>query len=518
MCFECIELLLTAFKFKQKFDESTLLLKDYLANLNKNVEEEREVNVFELDLKSLKEHFWGKNKRKKKPETPQLIDPPNNINQKVIKLEEKKPSTETTLNQCPTITIKLPDSELQKPVVTPKVLKKNANIPNESKSKKNKSARSKNKTVEDEISDEEEIAYVEVAPILHQCPICTVELRASELREHALTHKALKHYTNIPNHLKPKKNAHYIAKRRNPNDPSFYQQPIVKHLCPYCKKSFPGNEFGQHLDIHRHQTDEFNCDKCERVFRKLRDLNIHRLKHLEEYPYKCEHCGKGFVIKRNYDCHILTHTNDELPHECQYCFKRFSNPEHLKRHQFIHTETVSYSEKYKVCKCTHCLRSFKDKTAMKNHNCVPIAQQQSGQSRFTCKKCNKVFKYSSGLSNHNRLVHKLKNVKVLCSVCGSYVANIYNHMFRHSGEKPYVCNQCDKRFSSKPQLKQHLLVHSGLKPFVCSICGKTFNNLYNLQVHERMHKGNKCHICPVCNKGFLEKSYLKKHIKVHNIV
>lgn len=132
--------------------------------------------------------------------------------------------------------------------------------------------------------------------------------------------------------------------------------------------------------------------------------------------------------------------------------------------------------------------------------------------------CNKVFKNSSGLYNHNRNIHKLKGAKVLCSVCGNYVSNIYNHMMRHSGEKPYQCNQCGKRFIAKPQLRQHLLVHSGLKPFVCSVCAKAFNNLYNLQVHERIHKGDRCHICTVCNKGFLEKSYLKKHMNVHTKV
>lgn len=346
----------------------------------------------------------------------------------------------------------------------------------------------------------------ELSP-LYPCPICTMELPATELRQHAHSHKALKKYLNIP---KVKENTKFYANPRN--TVSLFIETEILHKCPFCNKDYPAQQFRIHVDNHRKE-DEFKCDNCERVFRKLNHLNTHRVKHLKEYPYKCDRCGKGFVIKKNYDCHMLTHTNNELPLECSYCLKRFSNPEHLHRHQIIHTENVSYSEKYKVCKCHHCLKTFKDKETLKNHLCVPI--EQAVNTKFPCKTCDKVFKHSSGLYNHIRNNHKLKSTKTLCSVCGSYVSNIYNHMMRHTGEKPYPCNQCDKRFASKPQLKQHLLVHSGLKPFVCSVCAKAFNNLYNLQVHERIHKGNRCHICPVCNKGFLEKSYLKKHMNVH---
>lgn len=351
-------------------------------------------------------------------------------------------------------------------------------------------------------------------PVLHPCPICTKEFAALELREHAHTHKALKQYLSIPTQYKISHTARFYYKRDNNQTKTTLHNMLIKmHKCVMCNEEFTANELRIHLETHRNQK-EFKCDQCDRVFKKLNHLNTHKVKHLKEFPYKCEQCGKGFVIKTNYDCHILTHnTNQELPHECSHCFRRFSNPEHLNRHIIIHTENVSYSVKYRVCKCHHCLKTFKDRTELKEHECVPI--EQAVNTRFPCKICNKIFKNSSGLYNHNRNIHKLKGAKVLCSVCGNYVSNIYNHMMRHTGEKPFQCNQCGKRFVAKPQLRQHLLVHSGLKPYVCSVCAKAFNNLYNLQVHERIHKGDRCHICPLCKKGFLEKSYLKKHMNIH---
>ncbi|KAJ8957204.1 hypothetical protein NQ318_007766 [Aromia moschata] len=359
-------------------------------------------------------------------------------------------------------------------------------------------------------SEDADIEYSTKSPFLYPCPICTVDLPAQELKKHVHRHKALNKYFSIS---ALKQNIKFYANPRVTK--SIFNHSKILHKCPYCYECFPVQQFRIHVNNHRKQ-DEFKCEKCNRLFRKLNHLNTHRVKHLKEYPYKCDHCGKGFVIKSNYECHILTHTNSELPHECSYCLKRFSNPEHLHRHQTIHIENISYSIKYKVCKCRRCLKSFKDKSDLKNHVCVPT--EHILNTKFRCKTCKKVFKHSSGLYSHIRNIHKFKGTKILCSVCGRHVSNIYNHMIRHTGEKQYQCNQCNKRFIAKPQLRQHLLVHSGLKPYVCSLCAKAFNNLYNLQVHERIHKGDRCHICPICSKGFLEKSYLRKHMSVHKSV
>ncbi|KRT79788.1 zinc finger protein [Oryctes borbonicus] len=349
------------------------------------------------------------------------------------------------------------------------------------------------------------------------CPICTKEFSALELREHAHVHKALKKYLSIPVDKKIKPNVQFYMDSFNVNtNISIHNRKEKIHKCIMCNEEFSAIDLRIHLNTHRNQK-EYKCDQCERIFKKMNHLNTHRVKHLKEFPFKCEQCGKGFVIKTNYECHMLTHnTNQELPFECSQCLRRFYNPEHLNRHMVLHTENISYSVKYKVCKCYHCLKTFKDRDELKTHHCVPV--QPTRKIKYPCKDCGKVFKNSAALYNHTRNIHRLNGAKVLCSVCGLHVANIYNHMMRHSGEKPYQCTECSKRFIGKPQLKQHLLVHSGLKPFVCSVCAKAFNNHYNLQVHERIHKGDKCHVCTECNKGFLEKSYLKKHMNVHTKV
>lgn len=235
----------------------------------------------------------------------------------------------------------------------------------------------KRKLLDDDDDDEEKLLNEndEQQPVLHPCPICTKEFIAVELRQHVQTHKALKKYLHIP---QAKKVGHRV---RFYKEMDFRNQAVglhgrkeKLHKCILCDVECGAVQLQVHFQTHRNQT-EYKCDQCQRVFRKLNHLNTHRVKHLKECPFKCEHCGKGFVIKTNYDCHVLTHnTNQELPHECKYCLKRFSNPEHLNRHVIMHTENVSYSEKYKVCKCHHCLKTFKDRSELKSHQCIPIDQ------------------------------------------------------------------------------------------------------------------------------------------------
>ena len=56
-----------------------------------------------------------------------------------------------------------------------------------------------------------------------------------------------------------------------------------------------------------------------------------------------------------------------------------------------------------------------------------------------------------------------------------------------SGEKPYSCHICHKRFSQTSHLNSHKRVHTGEKPFFCSICNMGFCRRQRLEAHLQQH-------------------------------
>ena len=70
---------------------------------------------------------------------------------------------------------------------------------------------------------------------------------------------------------------------------------------------------------------------------------------------------------------------------------------------------------------------------------------------------------------------------------GTATAAIYEQA--PTGEKPYACSICPKRFGQKNHVARHERTHTGEKPYACSMCPRRFTNKSNVAPHERTHTG-----------------------------
>ncbi|XP_045399288.1 zinc finger protein 764-like [Lemur catta] len=162
--------------------------------------------------------------------------------------------------------------------------------------------------------------------------------------------------------------------------------------------------------------------------------------------------------------------------------------------------------------CYMCGKSFAWRSTLVEH-----LYTHTGEKPFCCPDCGKGFSQASSLSKH-RATHRGERPHS-CPDCGRAFTQrsaLTTHLRVHTGEKPYRCAACGRCFSQSSALYQHQRVHSGETPFPCPDCGRAFAHASDLRRHVRTHTGEKPYPCPDCGRCFRQSSEMAAHRRTHS--
>ncbi|XP_021965830.1 myoneurin-like [Folsomia candida] len=279
-----------------------------------------------------------------------------------------------------------------------------------------------------------------------------------------------------------------------------------KFPCVKCGKSFCLEEnFERHVKLHDlEEVKPLVCDMCDDRFEDEERLQKHLTTQTHVNQFKCHLCVITCRSKVHLERHLRNHTHPkEKTESCTHCDKKYRDKITLVRHiARVHSDGPAPHI------CHICGKGFHVPADLKVH-----VDRHEGKSLAKCDTCGETFASSGSLQSHLsevKLIPELVYLQ-LCDVRFLRPGKLKDHMRSHSKERPFRCLQCEKGFKSKKNLDTHVTrVHTEgyvvPTPHKCPHCDKGFQYPFILEGHIRqVHMGERPFVCDQCGKRFALK-------------
>ncbi|CAG0920916.1 unnamed protein product [Notodromas monacha] len=342
------------------------------------------------------------------------------------------------------------------------------------------------------------------------------------------------------------------------------------HACPASYKRLA------HLKEHekeKHGTSSIPCETCGRRFWTKRLLLSHERVHVIGGLHECELCGKTFRYKNGVKRHVQAQHGDKR-FSCSFCGKKFGFSNSCKRHM----ETACPNAPASITGVQEAEVEEHDENPMEpaafsldllgQYNLLSQRQLIGplGGLELNLWCCTKVVENEAGeyslilpsqpvLPPHppaslppppplpsSTSAAEPVNLPVVepvrvsapertqqqqsasnhsvCQVCHKSFkkrADFQRHLRVHTGERPFGCDLCEKKFSTSYALTSHKQqVHFPVKRVECHVCNKMFANRSARNLHLRLHTGDKPFVCNVCGAAFRTSGHLSSHKRNHS--
>ncbi|XP_034443604.1 zinc finger protein 423 isoform X4 [Hippoglossus hippoglossus] len=314
----------------------------------------------------------------------------------------------------------------------------------------------------------------------------------------------------------------------------------------------------------------FHCNYCPDMFGDINSLQEHiRVSHclpggivagsttLEgNHAFFCNQCSMGFLTESSLTEHIQqTHCSSALGggglsggsvaklespvlqsasqsfmevYSCPYCTNSpiFGSLLKLTKHIKENHKNIPLANNKRQAKVADLSPASSDVeiSSPKRHRLGGDSTPSMGSNGdYPCNQCDLRFSSFDGFQAHLKSHLEMLLRRQSCPQCSKEDFESQDALLQHltvhytTTSTQYVCESCDKQFSSVDDLQKHLLDMHTFVLYHCTLCQEVFDSKVSIQVHLAVKHSNekKLFRCTACAWDFRKEADLQIHVK-HN--